>query len=304
MNIQFTGAETKNKDLYESILDGEHILYNKKGQFINLYAAFDIYFINNQNVTGLAFIDNNKSHNQNKHVKESAKKTAKKINYKNIQKIAIDDANQSIKVNDESSSDEEEVIDDLKQDKPDKDKDEKNMSATNKKIATNFRLNILNSAIKTLKHYSLIENSSSKINITLKKFYAHNIFLGASTILNSVEKGLYEYNTDGLIFTPTNTGVASQTIGEAATNYKVTWNESFKWKPPEYNTIDFLVRFKKNDYGENIIGNIYENGINMQTHETRVNYYTLILHVGFDEKKHGYINPYNDLINDYVKVNS
>ena len=48
MNIQFTGAETKNKDLYESILDGEHILYNKKGQFINLYAAFDIYFINNK----------------------------------------------------------------------------------------------------------------------------------------------------------------------------------------------------------------------------------------------------------------
>ena len=55
MNIQFTGAETKNKDLYESILDGEHILYNKKGQFINLYAAFDIYFINNKDVRSLGF---------------------------------------------------------------------------------------------------------------------------------------------------------------------------------------------------------------------------------------------------------
>ena len=28
------------------------------------------------------------------------------------------------------------------------------------------------------------------------------------------------------------------------------------------------------------------------------NYYTLILHVGFDEKKHGYINPCDNIIND------
>ena len=38
------------------------------------------------------------------------------------------------------------------------------------------------------------------------------------------------------------------------------------------------------------------------TDDQMLNYYTLILHVGFDEKKHGYINPYNDLINDYVNL--
>ena len=50
LNIEFTGAETKNKELFNSLLDGEHIKHNKKGQFINLYAAFDIYFINNKDV--------------------------------------------------------------------------------------------------------------------------------------------------------------------------------------------------------------------------------------------------------------
>ena len=56
MNIQFTGAITKNVELKETILDGEHILHNKKGEFINLYAAFDIYIINKKNVRSNAFI--------------------------------------------------------------------------------------------------------------------------------------------------------------------------------------------------------------------------------------------------------
>ena len=56
MNIQFTGAMTKNIELFDTILDGEHILHNKKGEFINLFAAFDIYIINNKNVRSNAFI--------------------------------------------------------------------------------------------------------------------------------------------------------------------------------------------------------------------------------------------------------
>ena len=31
-----------------------------------------------------------------------------------------------------------------------------------------------------------------------------------------------------------------------------------------------------------------------------IQYKTLILRVGFDEKKHGYINPYQDMIEDNV----
>ena len=56
INVQFTGAITKNVDLFESILDGEHILHNKKGEFINLYAAFDIYIVNKKDIRANPFI--------------------------------------------------------------------------------------------------------------------------------------------------------------------------------------------------------------------------------------------------------
>ena len=49
MNVQYTGAVTKKEDLVETLLDGEHILHNKKGEFINLYAAFDVYFVPSKN---------------------------------------------------------------------------------------------------------------------------------------------------------------------------------------------------------------------------------------------------------------
>ena len=38
----------------------------------------------------------------------------------------------------------------------------------------------------------------------MKKFYTNNIFKANETILNNIKDGLYEYNTDVLIFTPTN----------------------------------------------------------------------------------------------------
>ena len=44
MKVLFTGAETENFELFNSIIDGEIILHDKHGKFINLYAAFDIYF--------------------------------------------------------------------------------------------------------------------------------------------------------------------------------------------------------------------------------------------------------------------
>ena len=56
MNIEFTGAFTSDKKLYNSLLDGEHILHDKKGTYINTYAAFDIYFIENKSVRDKGFV--------------------------------------------------------------------------------------------------------------------------------------------------------------------------------------------------------------------------------------------------------
>ena len=235
MNLQFTGCYTEKKELFNSIIDGEHILHNKKGEFINMFACFDIYYLGGKNVTGLSFI---------------------KLN------------------NDDSTITEEQVT---------------------------YRLSILSSAIKILELKSITNNTNIHIKINVKKFYGSRIFDGCATILNNIKEGLYEYNTDGLIFTPANTGVSSTKTGIPAPNYKNTWVESFKWKPPEFNTIDFLVKFKKNEFGENYIGTLNNEGQDLSSYKQEKSYYTLILNVGFDEKKHGYINPYNDIINNNIK---
>ena len=252
MNIQFTGCYIEKKELFNTIIDGEHILHNKKGEYINVFACFDIYYFNGQNVTGLPFI-----------------------------KLTIEE---------------------IKGDEKGEEKgEEKGDEKSKKEENFNYRLIILNSVIKTMELKSITNSKEIHIKFNVKKFYGAHIFNGCSRILNNINEGLYEYNTDGLIFTPANTGVCSTKIGVAAPNYKITWNESFKWKPPRYNTIDFLIRFKKNELGNNFMGTLNNEGEDLTSYNQVKSYYTLILNVGFDEKKHGYINPYNDIINNNIK---
>ena len=231
MNIQFTGAVTKNNDLYNTILDGEHILHNKKGEYINLYAAFDIYFLKGKSVRTLAFIP-----------------------------------------------------------------------SYTEEVETNFRLPILVKVIKTLEITSVIPNKLTPIRVENKKFRSENvsesIFQCCGNILQQITDGQFEYNTDGLIFTPSKFGVGSNAPDKAAPLYKITWEHSFKWKPAEFNTIDFLVTTKKDVNGQDSIGNIFQNGIDASAFEQLTQYKTLILRVGFDERKHGFINPCADVIED------
>jgi hypothetical protein len=79
---------------------------------------------------------------------------------------------------------------------------------------------------------------------------------------------------------------------------KVRWDYSFKWKPPKYNTIDFLVTTKKGANSQDITTPIFENGFNVKQSTQFNQYKTLILQVGFDEKRHGYINPCQDVLDD------
>jgi SAM-dependent methyltransferase len=49
------------------------------------------------------------------------------------------------------------------------------------------------------------------------------------------------YETDGIVFTPNGKSVNNCRDGELG-NIRGTWDEVMKWKPPEDNTIDFLLR--------------------------------------------------------------
>ena len=109
---------------------------------------------------------------------------------------------------------------------------------------------------------------------------------------------MFEYNTDGLIFTPSLLGVGSDKIGEAGPLKKVTWSHSFKWKPAQFNTIDFMVTTSKDDNGKDLKHTVFESGVNAATTNQYKQYKTIILRCGFDEKVHGYINPCQDVLDD------
>ena len=142
----------------------------------------------------------------------------------------------------------------------------------------------------------------SPIRIEMKKFYPmsskQSIFDGCKEILEKEIQGLYEYETDGLIFTHMYYGVGSNVIGKAGPKTKITWEYSFKWKPPQYNTVDFLVTTLKTPTGEDVIKSLYEDGISGSQIVQYNDYKIIELRCGFSEKNDGYLNPCQDIIDD------
>jgi hypothetical protein len=142
----------------------------------------------------------------------------------------------------------------------------------------------------------------SPIRITAKEFYPldpnTSIFSACQKILTKSSENLFEYNTDGLIFTPAYYGVGSNKIGTIGTAR--TWKQSFKWKPPEYNTIDFLVTTLKEPNGKDVVKTIYEEGVNLETNNSLKEYTVIQLRCSFNQKDDGYINPCQDVIDDKI----
>ena len=56
MNVQFTGCVNKITALYDTIIDGEHVLYNKQGEFINKYLSFDLYYKSGKDYRHFPFV--------------------------------------------------------------------------------------------------------------------------------------------------------------------------------------------------------------------------------------------------------
>jgi hypothetical protein len=258
MNIIFTGVKTNNKDLFNTLLDGELIYHDKFGKFINLYAGFDIYYLNNVDTRILPFM-----------VKE----------------------------------------------------DETTMKSMDQNKMYNCRYMLLKSTINTLNPVSILDVNvetlkkiTLPIRITFKKFYPEskqqgNIFEACKNILTKIRESRFEYLTDGLIFTHAYFGVGSNKEGQTGPLTKITWDYSFKWKPPKDNTIDFFVVTMKQPGGEDIIKTQYEEGFNSHLITQLSEYKMIQLCCTYSEKKHGtiYLNPCQDIIDDklpeYKEVN-
>lgn len=226
MNVQFTGTICGFKDYKNTILDGEHILHDKNGKFINLFLVFDLYYKSNKDYRGFPFIPSDIERTGGKY---------------RIQELS--------------------------------------------NILGNLELKSLTSTNKFVVRAKTFSQSSGK-----------EIFQACKEILAQSET--YEYEIDGLIFTPSIKTVGSDNSGKPPRPYKRTWKSALKWKPKEFNTVDFLITTKKMSNGLDFIGNIFENGENLAVDEQLTQYKTLILRVGFDETRHGYLNPCEDIVNE------
>ena len=246
MDIIFTGAKTNNELCFNSIIDGELILHDKNGTYINLYAAFDIYYYQKKDIRDHTFMLSKDELDINKSRYYLLKNFVNALNPVSIMN-----------------------------------------TGTTKNIAEKFKK---------------ASEIFSPIKITTKEFFPMNdkqtIFEGCNQILKKERENRFEYNTDGLIFTHSFYGVGSEEIGKAGPKTKITWVHSFKWKPPQYNTIDFLVTTNKQVNGDDLIKPIFEDGINAKS-VIQLNEYKIIeLRCGFSESKDGYINPCQDIIED------
>lgn len=228
LDVQFTGMQASDKALFNTLLDGEHILYNKKGEFINLFAVFDMYISNNVDIRQNQLFNPELTSSRYNRLTEFVNSIS--INFKNV-----------------------------------------------------------------------VGNIKNSLKMRPKVFYGNsqNIFVACNQLLTNIEKGLFEYETDGLIFTPANLGVGQEKPGDTIENKKKTWRKCFKWKPPEFNTNDFLVTTAKNSSGKDQINDLIEEGTNAIGGEQIVQYKTLTLRCGYSEK---YLNPLQNLIDDVLVV--
>lgn len=247
MDIIFTGAKTANKECFNAILDGELIAHDKNGKFINLYAAFDIYYIKNQDVRAYTFL------------LAAGEKDIYKSRYQILKYV------------------------------------EQHLNAVS-------IINVKYDAKHPITETGRDRDQNSPIRFSVKEFFPmsnkQTIFDGCDTILQKEREGRFEYTTDGLIFTHAYYGVGTDEIGKAGPKTKITWEQSFKWKPPQYNTIDFLITTVKNPNGDDVIKPLFEDGMNTTTAVQYQEYKMIELRCGFKESKDGFINPCQDVIDD------
>jgi hypothetical protein len=267
MNIIFTGAKTDEEKCFNSLLDGELILHDKLGVFINKFAAFDIYYVNNVDIRARPFINTHSK--DERYFKDGCRLPMLKEFIKILKPAGVTNKTSGIM----------------------------------RKIQIYKGVDISPIKITSKNFYPSFDSTADNAtDITAK----YNIFEANNYLLRKIADGQFAYEIDGLIFTPTLLGVGGNKILEAGPKKKITWPYIFKWKPSEatttfpksYNTIDFLVVTKKGADGKDIVTPIFEDGINNYESTQFNQYKTLILTVGFDPLQHGFVNPCQDLLDD------
>ena len=227
MDFEFTGAISREEKIYNTLVDGEHILHNKRGDYINLFAAFDIYFLNGSDVRHNAFINLLVEEQDVARLREEIEEEPEEAEEHRRMRATASRREQERKSELEAGESLRGV----------------------RKGNQESRLELLKQTLRYMNAQSVISGDVVPIRITSKRFEVaapeKDIFACSSLIVRGQKSGIFEYNVDGLIYTPVHTGVGSNKVGVAGPLHKTTWDMSFKWKPLNQNTIDFLITTKK-----------------------------------------------------------
>jgi len=266
-NVQFTGMKTDEKTIYNSLLDGELVKYDKQGHPLNLYAAFDVYYVNGRSFREKNFFPQESGELPN--------------NYR------LPVLQQLVSLLKPSSIVGEKPI-----------KIWKEIKDKNGNLAW-FHVK----SGEIVKTRPKIEYSC-KLVVQCKRFEAvseeKNVFECCANIMKDIADGILRYHTDGLIFTPSNTGVGGTSPGSVGPLGSQTWELSLKWKPADQNTVDFLVTVKTDKTGKDEITHVYSDGVNTMASSAIEQYKTLELMCGYSERNDGFMNPYQDILDGVV----
>ncbi len=115
----------------------------------------------------------------------------------------------------------------------------------NDKKGQGSRLGIANQVVGAGFH-----GDDGSFKVVMKRFYSNeNLLEDAAKLILEAD---LPYHVDGLIFTPKSLAVGAVLEG-GKSRFDRTWNMVYKWKPPSENTIDFLCKIEKNEFGQDII---------------------------------------------------
>ena len=216
-HVRYLGATIL--EYANTIIDGEYIVKDKNRNNINSYMAFDIYVNKSIDIRDRPL-------------------------YRSLSEIERDSSNKS----------RYEVLEDLRtsliSERFDSTEKNNNLTIAVKKFywgdMEEFSPETQSLIDRTMLELESEEDPEKKISLqnTLKLYNQDSdIFKHINTILDNEKRGDFLYKIDGLIFTPVKLEVGEEP-GQS-TRFNGRWNQSFKWKPPEENTIDFFVLLKK-----------------------------------------------------------
>jgi hypothetical protein len=251
-----------------TILDGEYITKDKDGNPIALFMVFDIYFLEGKDVRDNVLM-------RSMEERQGDKVEMSRLEYLDqfIDKMENDastensDSVSSLPLYEESAI--KFVIQKKKfyfgNDDPFDEENEKTISGLEIEIE------------RTSDSY---EKDELKEQLSMFKG-DYEIFDHCKTIMNKQ----YVYSIDGLIFTPIDLGVGEEPNVNKRNKYSGRWHRSFKWKPNDENTIDFLVSVKKDKDGNDFVGYGMVNG-------RPISYKEVILKIGYNPKQHNRYNAF------------